>query len=469
MQKDRLCVAYYTIDKLSNKFQTSFNNNDLNLESCISVTEKAYLKDFIKKYESTNQVKLIITQSYFEEMENKSSSWQKLQEAIDLCRKTKAYLLIAELGSKSQNESFTKMLCSSEVDFVCCDQPFVNKEIIQALSKHGAIQKKIQESTMENTIKTTKVGNPNAAKLINKLNQPKVHAAIVYASFLQILQPGFKKNKLSQRKIVSFLNDNQFFAPEGGKWVLSQLQKVIDRSEWNDKAIEIKELFNDLKNNGTTYEKICEELNYQKIKSTKNTNWDAKNIKILEERISTLNRISAINEAIILVNEIIEIFNDEKLNPQDLILHFSNLKLELCKEFTPSQSSSCNVNPQLLSKLKALESIAHKLQKNDEKIYFVDIIKDVAKHASIYFNNIAPHISKINKILSTDMFGNKSLDEYNLPACLSSSLNVIDKFTQSNLITIDMLAHAISRVSKQPSILKDMVITKQTDPKSTIL
>ena len=40
--------------------------------------------------------------------------------------------------------------------------------------------------------------------------------------------------------MVKYLNDEGFTAPEGGRWVLSQLQKVLERVKLNELAQNVR-------------------------------------------------------------------------------------------------------------------------------------------------------------------------------------------------------------------------------------
>ena len=65
----------------------------------------------------------------------------KLKEALDLCRKTGAKLIVAKLDRLARNVSFLSQLLESDVDIVFCDFPQANKmvlHILAAISQYGS-------------------------------------------------------------------------------------------------------------------------------------------------------------------------------------------------------------------------------------------------------------------------------------------------------------------------------------------
>ena len=87
----------------------------------------------------------------------------------------------------------------------------------------------------------SRLGNPNAAREIAKVNRIKVENAVLFALIMHPLIAQMLKEGLSQRKMVDRLNELGFTAPEGGKWVLSQFQKVLDRVKANELAMKVSD------------------------------------------------------------------------------------------------------------------------------------------------------------------------------------------------------------------------------------
>ena len=65
----------------------------------------------------------------FTEVESTRNQRPQLQEALDLCRKKKATLLIARLDRLARNVAFISNLMDSRVDFVAVDMPEAGNDL----------------------------------------------------------------------------------------------------------------------------------------------------------------------------------------------------------------------------------------------------------------------------------------------------------------------------------------------------
>lgn len=263
--------------------------------------------------------------SFIELPDNKRAiKWPELQNALKLCQERNATLIIVELGSLTTNESFTKVLLEAEIKFHCLDQPFVNQTILEALSKHAQVQRKLHGKLIREGLKMTsaKSGNPNAAEVIGKVNKPKIDTAIVFAFLLQPIILDYRRKGYSQRQMVKTLNDEGFTAPEGGKWVLSQLQKVLDRVRLNEIATEVKPLLEKLPPGNNNLQQIADFLNSQGIISLKKTPWDEPSVKKLQERIQQIQDIVLINQFVLDVLPVLHEYRKHGLDTTQMLKDF---------------------------------------------------------------------------------------------------------------------------------------------------
>ena len=251
----------------------------------------------------------------------RTTKWPQLKKAIKQCVYENAALLIAELGTFTNNETFAKLLLDSNIQFHCCDQPFVDRNILEALYKHAQIQKKVHGKLIRDGLKMTsaKSGNPNAAEVIGKVNKPKIHTAIVFAEIISPIINDYVKKGYSQRQMVKMLNEENFTAPEGGKWVLSQLQKVLDRVKLNNIAKEIGPIYKELKDQGNTDIQIAEELNNRGISPIKRTPWDESQILKLQERLEQIDEINWINQFIDEMKKVSWQMEQNNITPKEFI------------------------------------------------------------------------------------------------------------------------------------------------------
>lgn len=300
MSEIKFFVSYFVAPQIKNVLPAENNIHSLfphsNANKLLEIQCNA-----VKEYLHT-QSGAEIVQSFTENLENKrTSKWPQLDNAIQICKERNAKLVIAELGTMTNNESFAKKLIISGVDFYCCDQPFVDRLILEALHKHAQVQKKLHGKLIREGLKMTsaKSGNPNAAEVISKVNKPKIDTAIVFAFLLQPIIADYKRRGFSQRQMVKSLNEEGFTAPEGGRWVLSQLQKVLDRVRLNELAYDNRVLLAELKDQDLSDAQIASELSLKGICSLKRSSWDEPQVKKLYTRLEQIQDIEAINNFVL--------------------------------------------------------------------------------------------------------------------------------------------------------------------------
>ena len=104
--------------------------------------------------------------SEFIEVESgRKSSRPKLKEALDLCRKTGATLIVAKLDRLARNVSFLSSLLENDVEIVFCDFPQANKmvlHILSAISQYEAelIATRTKQALAAKKARGAKLGNP---------------------------------------------------------------------------------------------------------------------------------------------------------------------------------------------------------------------------------------------------------------------------------------------------------------------
>ena len=129
--------------------------------------------------------------------------------------------------------------------------------------------------------------------------------------------------------MVKTLNEEGFTAPEGGKWVLSQLQKVLDRVRLNEVAIENRAIILDLTKKGMSEKEIADELNARSIISIKRSLWDEAQVKKLVARHEQLKEIEMINETVLTLLPILHTFRAKEKSAIDMIQEFENFGVKI--------------------------------------------------------------------------------------------------------------------------------------------
>lgn len=295
----------------------------------IAEPQQQAVSEFLNKEEGATVIATVI-----EVLKGKYIQWTQLQQAIDICKSGDATLLIAELGTLTNNEAFAQLLLNSGIKFYCCDQPFVNPVILEALSKHAQVQKKLHGQLIREGLKMTsaKSGNPNAAEVIRKVNQSKIDVAVLFAFLLKYITDTYKRKGYSQRQMVKTLNDEGFTAPEGGKWVLSQLQKVLDRVRLNEVSVELSPTVEQLRKNNYTEAQIAEELNIKGISSLRRNTWDEAQVKKLIARIDQIRDIDFINRFVLDLLPLLHAYQARGLNAIDILAELDKAGVTIRQE-----------------------------------------------------------------------------------------------------------------------------------------
>lgn len=295
----------------------------------IAIAQKQAVSEFISSQENAE-----ILETFIEVPERKPTKWTQLERAIETAKQSNATLIIAELGTLTNNENFSQLLLDSGIPFHCCDQSFINREILEALHKHAQVQRKVHGELIRAGLKMTsaKSGNPNAAKVISEVNKPKIDVAIVFADLLQQIIADYNHKGYSQRSMVKTLNEEGFTAPEGGKWVLSQLQKVLDRVRLNKISRELRSTIEPFRKNNLTEQQIAEELNSKGISSLKRSTWDEAQVKKLVSRLDQIRDIELINKFVLDLLPILHEYRKRGLSTLDILTEFDKAGLTIRQE-----------------------------------------------------------------------------------------------------------------------------------------
>ena len=90
----------------------------------------------------------------------------KLKEALEVCRKTGAKLIVAKLDRLARNVAFLSQLLESDVDIVFCDFPQANKmvlHILAAISQYEAelVATRTKQALAAKKARGAVLGNPD--------------------------------------------------------------------------------------------------------------------------------------------------------------------------------------------------------------------------------------------------------------------------------------------------------------------
>lgn len=157
----------------------------------------------------------------------------QLREALALCKKTKATLVIAKLDRLARNVHFVSGLIESGVEFVAADMPHANKTMIQihaVMSEHerDQISARTKAALAAAKARGVVLGAAGSENLKPNIEARK-QAADDFAIKLKGVIDGMKARGLSQRAMCDELNDLGIKTAKGGKWSQVQLQRILAR------------------------------------------------------------------------------------------------------------------------------------------------------------------------------------------------------------------------------------------------
>jgi DNA invertase Pin-like site-specific DNA recombinase len=166
----------------------------------------------------------------------------KLKEALEICRKTGAKLIVAKLDRLGRNVSFLSQLLESDVDIVFCDFPQANKivlHILAAISQYEAelIATRTKQALAAKKAKGCTLGNPE--HLIGKLDEAVAKSVETNkrkaeenpnnkraAAMLKVLA---KEGKTLQ-EMADYLNEQGFTTSKGYKFTRSAVLVLLKRN-----------------------------------------------------------------------------------------------------------------------------------------------------------------------------------------------------------------------------------------------
>lgn len=287
------------------------------------------IQEFLAQKSNAKLVKTFIESS---DIQRSKSNWHQLKEAIDYCLEHHAHLIIGEIRNLTHNDTFTEQILrlinpdnapnlnGFEPQIYCCDQPFIGRDNFHAIVEHARKQKEFHGQLIKQGLSrsTAKSGNPHALEVITKVNKPKVDNAILFALMLQPIISDYMRKGYSQRRMVQALNDEGFTAPEGGPWVLSQLQKVLERIKINEAALTLEKQFLEYRNRNKASSEIAEQLNKLGVPSPKGERWEEDIVDNVSERIKQLHDIIRFNEFVIELMPILEKYHIDEFTEEVL-------------------------------------------------------------------------------------------------------------------------------------------------------
>jgi DNA invertase Pin-like site-specific DNA recombinase len=170
-----------------------------------------------------------------EKVSGKINERPALTEAIEICKKENATLLIAKLDRLSRNVAFLFKIKDSGIKIACCDLPELNtltlgifatmaqheRELISRRTKEG-----LKVAKSKGKIIGRKKGYIRSHGITEKINFAKKQKAISrnLKTYKAILH--FQSKNLNSNQIAKELNSLGFTAPKGGRLQANQVDRI---------------------------------------------------------------------------------------------------------------------------------------------------------------------------------------------------------------------------------------------------
>lgn len=302
-----------------------YDDPDVQQEMGTAITQQ---KQALTRFKGTQKHVLA---EYSELHDKKHKDLREFKKAVEQAKQHDATLVIPQLQNLTRFESFTKPLLDADIEFYCLDQPRVNRMTLGAVVENiRFLREKHSRLISEGLAKTmAQLGNPNALQEITKVNKPKTESAILFALILSPIIAYYRMQGYSQRRMAQTLNDEGFSAPEGGHWVLSQLQKVLDRVDMNDVALTLCATFDEYAEKGYNNAQIAKALTAMRAKSPGRKPWDDYLVDKVRERLHTIREIAGFNEFVVLVYPHVQKFQESGLSDEEIAKRLNQEGVEI--------------------------------------------------------------------------------------------------------------------------------------------
>ena len=154
----------------------------------------------------------------------------ELHQALELCRRRRAVLVIAKLDRLARNVAFIANLMDAGAEFVAVDMPQANRltlHILAAVAEHERemISQRTRAALQAAKARGVKLGNPRAALEEARLAQRA--KADQFRSGVRPLIERLKGNGMSLRQIAEELNARRLPTPHGRRWHASSVRNVL--------------------------------------------------------------------------------------------------------------------------------------------------------------------------------------------------------------------------------------------------
>lgn len=182
---------------------------------------------------------------YVEIESGRKTDRPKLQDALNLCRKEKANLIVAKLDRLSRNVAFTSRLLESDVEICFCDFPEANRlvlHIISSIAEYEAnlIRTRTRQALKAKKARGEKLGRPEnfinnqerAVSHSRRTNQQKARDNPNNKRAVAMLKI-LVNHTTNLSEMARTLNNEGFLTSRGGSFTAQQVKVLLNRYNIN--------------------------------------------------------------------------------------------------------------------------------------------------------------------------------------------------------------------------------------------
>ena len=167
-------------------------------------------------------------------MSGAKSDRPELTKALELCRKTGAYLLAQKVDRLSRDVEFiAKLVKDKSVQLRIANLPNADNFQIHLFASLGAAEREFISLRTKSALREWKAKNPNK-KLGNPnlaaMNKTRKYKARKFADGMSNVIMPLRKRGMTCQQIANTLNDMKMTTPKGCKFYPSQVKNVISQA-----------------------------------------------------------------------------------------------------------------------------------------------------------------------------------------------------------------------------------------------
>ena len=188
-------------------------------------------REAVRRYSTSNGIEPL---GEFTEVESgKNNMRPQLAAALDLCKRSGATLVVSKLDRLSRNAVFLLQLQQSNVEFICCDCPNVDRFTVGILAlvaqrERELISERTRTALLAAKARGQRLGNPRWRDGLAKMNAGARAARIAYAAkIVPIINEIRESGVETLQGLADCLNRRGIFTRSQKMWHPSSIKRVM--------------------------------------------------------------------------------------------------------------------------------------------------------------------------------------------------------------------------------------------------